>query len=124
MIAAKRTLAVFAMLFIGSPHAFAHHSFAEFDTDTSITLEGVVDEVWFNNPHVRYYLSVKNDDGSEDVWDIHGAAPNRLLREGWNKDSIKVGDKVKMIGNPMREGAPRLLLDSVVLPDGTTLPRG
>jgi hypothetical protein len=101
----------------------AHHSFAEFDTETTITLQGVVTEVWFNNPHIRYYVTVVGDDGSEVVWDAHGAAPNRLIRTGWNEDTIKVGDKVTLIGNPMRDRTLRMNLTRVVLADGTTLPR-
>ena len=101
----------------------AHHSFAEFDTETTITLQGVVTEVWFNNPHIRYYVTVVGEDGGEVVWDAHGGAPNRLLRTGWNEDTIKVGDKVTLIGNPMRDRTFRMNLTRVVLADGTTLPR-
>lgn len=101
----------------------AHHSFAEFDTETTITLQGTVVEVWFNNPHIRYYVTAVGDDGSEVVWDAHGGAPNRLIRTGWNEDSIKVGDKVTLIGNPMRDRTLRINLTRVVLADGTTLPR-
>ena len=101
----------------------AHHSFAEFDIETTITLQGVVTEVWFNNPHIRYYVTVVGEDGGEVVWDAHGGAPNRLLRTGWNEDTIKVGDKVTLIGNPMRDRTLRMNLTRVVLADGTTLPR-
>jgi hypothetical protein len=101
----------------------AHHSFAEFDTEITITVQGVVREVWFNNPHIRYYVAVTGEDGSEVVWDAHGAAPNRLIRSGWNESSIKVGDEVTLIGNPMRDRTPRMNLTRVVLADGTTLPR-
>jgi hypothetical protein len=103
--------------------ASAHHSFAEFDTETTITLQGVVKEVWFNNPHIRYYVAVAGEDGSEVVWDAHGPAPNRLIRNGWNEDSIKVGNRVTLIGNPMHDRTPRMNLTRVVLADGTTLPR-
>jgi hypothetical protein len=88
-----------------------------------ITVQGVVKEVWFNNPHIRYYVAVTGEDGSEVVWDAHGAAPNRLIRSGWNESSIKVGDEVTLIGNPMHDRTPRMNLTRVVLADGTTLPR-
>ena len=104
--------------------AGAHHSFAEFDTETTIMLQGVVTEVWFNNPHIRYYVTVAGDDGSEVVWDVHGGAPNRLIRTGWNENTIKVGDEVTLIGNPMHDRTPRMNLTRVVLADGTTLPDG
>lgn len=103
--------------------ASAHHSFAEFDTESTITLQGVVKEVWFNNPHIRYYVAVAGEDGSEVVWDAHGGAPNRLVRTGWNENTIKVGDKVTLTGNPMHDRTLRINLTRVVLADGTTLPR-
>lgn len=112
-----------ALLLMLTFAANAHHSFAEFDIETTITLEGVVQEVWFNNPHIRYYVAVAGEDGSEVVWDAHGAAPHRLIREGWNESSIKVGDKVTLIGNPMHDRTPRMNLTRVVLADGTSLPR-
>jgi hypothetical protein len=103
--------------------AGAHHSFAEFDTETTITLQGVVTEVWFNNPHIRYYVAIAGEDGSEAVWDVHGGAPNRLVRTGWNENTIKVGDQVTLIGNPMHDRTLRINLTRAVLADGTTLPR-
>ena len=59
------------MLLAGS--SFAHHSYvAEFDADSPTTIEGVVREVWFKNPHVRYYVTVTSEDGEEVVWDTRG----------------------------------------------------
>jgi hypothetical protein len=118
------TNACFALVLLLPFSGSAHHSFAEFDTETTITLKGVVTEVWFNNPHIRYYVTVAGEDGSEVVWDVHGGAPNRLIRTGWNEKTIKVGDEVTLIGNPMHDRTSRMNLRQVVLADGTVLRDG
>ena len=101
--------------------AIAHHSFADFDTDTSKTIHGVVKEIWFKNPHVRYYITVKEENGDESVWDAHTSSVNVLVRHGWMKDSIKVGDEVDMIGSPAKDGAPRLMVHTVKLSNGVVV---
>lgn len=112
-----KTVTVLISCFICSV-ALAHHSVAEFDTDRSETIHGIVKEVWYNNPHVRYYVTVKDENGEDVVWDVHTSSINVLVRHGWMKDSIKVGDEVEMTGSPTREGAPRLLVYTVKLANG------
>jgi hypothetical protein len=124
MLFIVRKLSLIILLFAVAPGASGHHSFAEFATQASVTLDGIVDEVRFEHPHVLYSVRVINDDGSMDVWDIYAAAPSVLLEIGWTEDSIRPGDRAKFVGRPSRDGALRLLLDLVLLPDGTTLPRG
>jgi hypothetical protein len=99
----------------------AHHSVAEFDLDKPLTIEATVKEVWFSNPHVRYYVTVKAPDGTEETWDVHGSSVTSLARRGWTKSTIKVGDKIRINGSPNREGAKRILIRSIVLPNGSTL---
>lgn len=101
--------------------ALAHHSVAEFDVDHPITLNATVKEVWFSNPHVRYYVVVKGEDGTEETWDVHGSSVTLLVRQGWTKDSIKVGDQIQISGSPNRKGLKRILIRNIVLKDGTML---
>ena len=101
--------------------AAAHHSVAEFDLEHPITLNATVKEVWFSNPHIRYYVAVTNQDGAEEIWDVHGSSVTSLARRGWTKDTIKVGDKIQLNGSPSRKGVKRVLIRSIVLPDGRTL---
>ena len=110
-----------AALIIQGVPASAHHSVAEFDMDQNLTIRGVVKEVWYNNPHVRYYLTVVNEREEEVVWDVHTSSPNNLIRRGWTEDSIKMGDEVAMTGSPTREGVPRLLIHTVELADGSVV---
>jgi len=111
-------MAFTAMMFF-SPWLYAHHSVAEFDTTQTLTIHGIVKEVWYNNPHVRYYVTVTDDNGEDVVWDVHTSSVNVLIRRGWTRDAIKVGDEVFMTGSPTREGEPRLLIHTVELADGT-----
>lgn len=84
----------------------AHHSFAMFDRDHQVDLEGVVQEFRFVNPHTFIYLAVKQDDGSTVTWSLEGQSPSLLVRDGWNSKTLKVGDELKMRIAPLRSGAP------------------
>ena len=73
----------------------SHYSFtAEFTAEETATLTGVVKQVWFRNPHVRYVFTVSNEDGVEETWDARGSPVVWLARKGWTRDTIKVGDSI------------------------------
>ena len=84
----------------------AHHSFAMFDRDHQVDLEGVVQEFRFVNPHTFIYLAVTQDDGSTITWSLEGQSPSLLVRDGWTNKTLKVGDELKMRIAPLRSGAP------------------
>jgi uncharacterized protein DUF6152 len=84
----------------------AHHSFAMFDRNNQVDLEGVVQEFRFANPHTFIYLAVKQDDGSTVIWALEGQSPSFLVRDGWTSKTLKVGDELKMRIAPLRSGAP------------------
>lgn len=107
---------------LGTSGAYAHHSFAaEFLADRTRTIEGVVTEVWFRNPHVRYYIEVVDENGEKVSWDVRTSSPTILYRRGWNESTIKEGDRVKVEGYVGRDGRKLLSLISIELPDGTLL---
>jgi hypothetical protein len=85
---------------------FAHHSFAMFDTDHPMELQGTVTEFKFTSPHTFILLEVKGTDGSSTTWNLEGASPSALVREGWASKTLKAGDELKMEINPLRSGAP------------------
>ena len=102
--------------------ADAHHSYAaEFDRDSPQTIEGEVVEVWFRSPHVRYYIKVTDADGNEVLWDTRGLTPVKLVRQGWMKDTIKVGDKIRLHGHIGRTNKTIMSILDVFLEDGTVL---
>jgi Family of unknown function (DUF6152) len=98
----------------------AHHSFAaEFDLDKPITLHGIAVKWEMINPHSYLTLDVKNDDGSVTRWSIEMGAPSALYRNGWRKDSVKVGDQLTIDGYRARDGSNTIFGSQARLADGT-----
>ena len=110
-----------AMAFSASA-ASAHHSFAVFfDQNKMITLTGVVQEFRFSNPHGTLAMTVKGKTGETEQWKAETNSPSILLRRGWTKDSIKVGDTVTMTGWVARDGSHYLRLQKAARADGSTI---
>jgi Family of unknown function (DUF6152) len=86
--------------------AAAHHSFAMFDQEHPLNLEGTVKEFKFTSPHTFILLQVKGDGDKDTVWNLEGASPSALVRDGWSSKTIKSGDELKVKVNPLRSGAP------------------
>jgi hypothetical protein len=100
--------------------AAAHHSMAGFDRTQSLSLEGVVKDFAWQNPHAWIELEVTKD-GKTVTWNFEMTAPAYLVRAGWKKTSVKKGEKVTVVGNPLKTGEPGALFVSVTLADGTKL---
>jgi hypothetical protein len=83
----------------------AHHSFAMFDQEHPIDLEGTVRDFKFTSPHTFILLQVKDQDG-DTVWNLEGGSPTALSRDGWTAKTLKPGDEVRMTIEPLRSGAP------------------
>jgi hypothetical protein len=97
----------------------AHHSFAaEFDINQPVTLTGAVSKVEWMNPHARFYLDVKDANGKVITWDLETGSPNGLLRRGWSKSSLKVGDVVTVQGYRAKDGSYLASARMVTLADG------
>jgi hypothetical protein len=95
-----------AALALTAGRTLAHHSFAMFDRQNQVELEGVVQEFRFVNPHTFIYLTVRQDDGSTITWSLEGQSPSNLARDGWTSKTLKAGDELKMKIAPLRSGAP------------------
>jgi Family of unknown function (DUF6152) len=100
------TLLVSGAFMAAGGAAMAHHSFAMFDQENPIELEGTVQEFKFTSPHTFIILVVKQPDGSTQTWSLEGGAPSNLVRDGWSSKTIKPGDELKMTIEPLRSGAP------------------
>ena len=95
----------------------AHHSFLSiYDQDSVSTIEGVVTEVWFENPHSRVYIEVTNADGFRTVWESETYPRNILVRRGWNHDDLRVGDEVVLTGRQAKNGSNRMQMLTLVRP--------
>lgn len=102
---------------------WGHHSMAGFDRTKTVTLEGIVQEFRWQNPHSSIELDVPGKDGKVVTWQIEMTAPAYLVRQGWKRTTIKKGDKVTVVGNPLISGEPGAIFVSIKLPDGQTLPQ-
>jgi len=95
-------IAVAAMLTASS--ALAHHSFAMFDQSKTVTIQGIVKDFRWTNPHVFIQVIVKNDQGVDEEWSIEMTSPEHLVRTGWKPGTLKPGDKITLNIHPLRDG--------------------
>ena len=96
--------------------AFAHHSFAMFDAEKKVTLEGTVKEFQWTNPHSWILMTVNNEQ-----WAIELGAPGGLARQGWVPKTLKPGMKVQTVIHPLRDGSTGGQFMAITLPDGTQM---
>jgi len=97
--------AVAAGLIAATGSVTAHHSFAaEFDANKALTLKGTVTKIEWQNPHTYFYLDVKGADGKIVNWGLEMASPNGLMRQGWTRNTLKIGDSVTVEGSQAKDG--------------------
>jgi len=114
-------MAAAAMLATGRP-ALAHHSFAaEFDAEKPVALTGTVTKIEWTNPHAYFYIDVKDANGRVTNWGMEMGSPNGLMRQGWSRTSLKVGDQVSIEGSQAKDGSKVANARSVVLASGQKL---
>ncbi|MCZ0951648.1 MAG: DUF6152 family protein [Rhodospirillaceae bacterium] len=91
--------------------ANAHHALSANYTEEVGEIEGVVVEVFWANPHVHYYVEVTEADGSTRTWNLESSNLNGMASAGWTRNTIQVGDRIRVSGRMGRDGRPRLALD-------------
>lgn len=116
----KWSLAAIAAVCMMGP-AFAHHSFAMFDHDHQMTLTGTVKEFDWANPHTWLHIMVEGKNGKAAEWSLELQGTGQSTRTGWSHDSVKPGDKVTVLINPLKTGARGGQLVEATLPDGPEL---
>jgi hypothetical protein len=100
----KLTFALASAALVLAAPALAHHSFAMFDSEKIVTLEGTVKEFRWVNPHVALFVKIDGSDDPAKLWAVELTSPSNLKRRGWVRSSLKPGDRVLVQVNPLRSG--------------------
>jgi len=87
-------------------------------------MSGVVREVQWNNPHTWIQVVVTDAKGRKTEWGFECGSPNMMSRTGWKRTTLKMGDQVVVVGNPLKNGQPNASLVKITLPDGRVLGPG
>jgi len=107
-------------LVLSAMPALAHHSFAaEYESKDLVTLTGVITKVEWTNPHIYFYIDVKDASGNIVNWAVEGYPPNTLKRTGFTRDDLKIGDKVTVTAYRAKDSTTRLAGREVTFPDGS-----
>ncbi len=114
-------VAVFAVSLAISTPAFAHHSMSMYDRSRDTTFKATITEFNWSNPHSQIIFTATDEHGNAQKWVAEGPGPNRLANHGWNKDSLKPGDQVTIVGNCNKDGSPTMRFEKVILPNGQEL---
>jgi hypothetical protein len=123
----NRSFAYLALSLIGfsvATASLAHHSTSMFEPEKRVELKGHVKEFQWTNPHAWIQVTVTATDGTTADWSFECGSPNTLSRQGWRPSTLKPGDEVTVVANPMKDGTSAGLMYTVVLADGRTLGPG
>jgi DNA replicative helicase MCM subunit Mcm2 (Cdc46/Mcm family) len=121
----RALLLVLPMLALTAERAGSHHAFSPvYDAKRTITVEGVVTQFRFVNPHAMMIMDVKDKTGKVVAWNVEFAGRLNLEEAGWTVDSIKPGERVKVTGNPAWKSSQRMAFVKLVRADGTALEPG
>jgi hypothetical protein len=113
---------VAASLFTATVPVAAHHSFAaEFDATKAVRLTGTVTKIEWTNPHTYFFIDVRDESGKVTNWGLEMGSPNGLMRQGWTRTSLKVGDVVTVDGSQAKDGTKVANARNVTLADGQRL---
>src|SRR5438128_6843561 len=113
----RAALIIMSIVALTAP-MLSHHSGAMFEKEKTITVEGVVKEFQFTNPHSWLLVDVKNKDGSVTTWGFEAEGPSTLQRAGIRRSDFAVGTKLKITGHPMKNGTPAAVWVDAVRADG------
>lgn len=99
----------------------AHHSFAMFDKTRTVTINGTIKDVEWNNPHVWIWITVPTEGGGSDDWGLESGGPSQLNRMGIHRTMLKTGDSITVDVYPMKDGRVGGEFSKATLSDGTKI---
>jgi hypothetical protein len=112
------SIAILSAMLAAPAPLMAHHSFAMYEPTKTLTFKGTVKSFQWTNPHVILWVLVQPDGGGDPTeWSLETTSPGVLTRNGWNRQSLKTGDKVSVTLSPLRDGSHGGSLNSVTLLD-------
>jgi hypothetical protein len=115
----KKLLTIALLVVVYSVSLPAHHGRgATYDMKKRVTLQGMVSKVEWRNPHVLIYMDVKDADGKVVTWGFENSGVSTLAQEGYNRNTLKVGQSITAIVNPAANGAPTAIIVKIILADG------
>ena len=118
----NRVATLVAVLVVLSASLAAHHGRgATYDMKKRVTLKGTVSRVEWRNPHVLIYMDVQDADGKVVTWGFENSGVSTLAQEGYNRNTLKVGQPITAIVNPAANGAPTAIVVKIILADGSEI---
>ena len=101
--------------------ALAHHGRSNYDVTSTATIKGVVTEFEWTNPHALIHFDVTGDNGAVEKWIAETNSPNTLSRQGWSKNTVKIGDQITLVGHRVKGGGNYINFSKITWPDGRVL---
>lgn len=118
----NRVATLVAVLVVLAAPLVAHHGRgATYDMKKRVTLKGTVSRVEWRNPHVLIYMDVTDADGQVVTWGFENSGVSTLAQEGYNRNTLKVGQAITAIVNPAANGAPTAIVVKIILADGSEI---
>jgi len=118
----RRTSILLFVLSVVAAPLYAHHGRgATYDMKKQITLKGTVTRVDWRNPHVVIWMDAKDETGKVVNWGFENAGVSQLAQEGYNRNTLKIGQEITAVVNPAANGAPTAIVVKVILADGSEI---
>ena len=118
----RRISILLFILSIAATSVHAHHGRgATYDMKKRVTLKGTVSRVDWRNPHVVIFMDVKDETGKVVTWGFENAGVSQLAQEGYNRNTLKIGQEITAVVNPAANGSPTAIVVKVILGDGSEI---